>query len=56
MAVAVRDRLAKLMKDGRTLPEIGASTPTADFDQRTSNAAQSADQFVGQVYAELGGK
>ncbi|HLG57815.1 MAG TPA: MBL fold metallo-hydrolase [Vicinamibacterales bacterium] len=56
MAVAVRDRVAKLMKDGRTLPEIVASKPTADFDQRTGNAAQSADRFVGQVYAELGGK
>ena len=56
MAVAVRDRVAKLMKDGRTLPEIVATKPTADFDQRTGNAAQSADRFVGQVYAELGGK
>jgi cyclase len=56
MAVAVRDRVAKLMKDGRTLPEIVAAKPTADFDQRTGNAAQSADRFVGQIYAELGGK
>lgn len=56
MAVAVRDRVSKLMKDGRTLPQIVAAKPTADFDQRTGNAAQSADRFVGQIYAELGGK
>jgi cyclase len=55
MAVAVRDRVAKLIAEGKTQEQIVAAKPTADFDQRTGNAAASADRFVGQVYAELRG-
>jgi hypothetical protein len=29
---------------------------TADCDVATGNAAGSADRFIGQLYAELGGK
>jgi glyoxylase-like metal-dependent hydrolase (beta-lactamase superfamily II) len=53
MAVAVRDRVAKLIADGRTDEQIVAAKPTAEFDERTGNAAMSADRFVGQVAAEL---
>jgi glyoxylase-like metal-dependent hydrolase (beta-lactamase superfamily II) len=55
MAVAVRDRVAKLMKEGKTVEQIVASKPTADFDQKTGNAETSADRFVQQLYAELAG-
>jgi glyoxylase-like metal-dependent hydrolase (beta-lactamase superfamily II) len=53
MAALMRDRVAKLIKDGRTEEQIVASKPTADYDERTGNAAGSADRFVGQLYAEL---
>jgi hypothetical protein len=56
MVVAIRDRVAGLLKQGQTLPQITAARITADYDMATGNAAASADRFVGQVYAELGGK
>jgi glyoxylase-like metal-dependent hydrolase (beta-lactamase superfamily II) len=55
MTVAVRDRVTKLMQEGKSLEETVAARPTADYDERTGNAAASADRFVGQVYAELRG-
>ncbi len=54
-AVAVRDRVAKGVSEGKTVEQIVATKPTAEFDQRTGNAAQSADRFVGQIFAELKG-
>ena len=53
MVIVMRDRVAKLIKEGRTEEQIVASKPTADYDQRVGNAAQSADRFLGQLYAEL---
>ena len=55
MARTVRDRVSKLLSEGRTVEQAVAAKPTADFDQRVGNAAQSADRFVQQVYAELRG-
>jgi len=55
MAMMVRDRVSKLLNEGRTAEQVVAAKPTADFDQRVGNAAQSADRFVQQVYAELRG-
>ena len=54
-ALAVRDRVAKMIAQGQTPEQIVAAKPTKDFDERTGNAAQSADRFVGQLYAELRG-
>jgi cyclase len=53
MAIVMRDRVAALIKEGRTEEQVVAAKPTADYDQRVGNAAQSADRFVGQLYAEL---
>jgi glyoxylase-like metal-dependent hydrolase (beta-lactamase superfamily II) len=55
MAVAVRDRVAKMISQGQTQEQIVAAKPTKDFDEKTGNAAQSADRFVGQLYAEIRG-
>jgi cyclase len=55
MAVAVRDRVAKMIQEGRTQEQIVAAKPTKDYDEKVGNAAQSADRFVGQLYAELRG-
>jgi hypothetical protein len=45
--------VARLIKEGKTQEQIVAAKPTKDFDERTGNAAASADRFVGQLYAEL---
>jgi glyoxylase-like metal-dependent hydrolase (beta-lactamase superfamily II) len=53
MALAVRDRVTRLIQEGKSVEEAVAAKPTADYDERTGNAAQSADRFVSQVYEEL---
>ncbi len=53
MAIAVRDRVAKMISQGQMQEQIVAAKPTKDYDERTGNAAASADRFVGQVYGEL---
>ena len=56
MVVTIRDRVSALMKEKKTVEQIVASKPTADHDERVGNAAASANRFVQQLYAELGGK
>lgn len=53
MIVTVRDRVAKLKAEGKTVDQVVAAKPTADFDAKTGNAAGSADRFVQQLFAEL---
>jgi cyclase len=53
LVVTIRDRVSKLMKEGKTVEQIVAAKPTADYDERIGNAAASADRFVQQIYAEL---
>jgi cyclase len=55
MTIAIRDRVAKLKQEGKSVEQVVAAKPTADYDERTGNAAASADRFVQQLYAELGG-
>ncbi len=40
MAVAVRDRVAKLIQEGMTQEDAVAATPTADFDAKVTNATR----------------
>jgi cyclase len=55
--LAVRDRVAKLLQQGKTVDEVLAAKVTSDFDAKVAPAADNgdkfADRFVGQVYAEL---
>ena len=53
MIIAVRDRVAKQVSEGKTVEQVVASKPTADYDQKVGNAMASADRFVQQLYAEL---
>jgi cyclase len=53
MAIEVRDRVAKMVAEGRSIDQILAAKVTADFDERVGNAAQSADRFVRGLYEEL---
>ncbi|HEX5047567.1 MAG TPA: MBL fold metallo-hydrolase [Gammaproteobacteria bacterium] len=51
--VTVRDRVSKLMKEGKTLEEIQAAKPTADFDARVAGPPAFIAQFVATLYNEL---
>jgi glyoxylase-like metal-dependent hydrolase (beta-lactamase superfamily II) len=53
MILAVRDRIAPQVQQGKTLAEVVASKPTADYDAKIDQAGTTGERFVGQVYAEL---
>jgi glyoxylase-like metal-dependent hydrolase (beta-lactamase superfamily II) len=52
MLVAVRDRVAALIRQGRTLDQAVAAKPTADLDAAWSGAL-SPEQFVTLVFMDL---
>jgi cyclase len=56
MVIAIRDRVAILIKQGKTQAEVIAAKPQADYDAKVLQPGTTGDRFVGQVYAELGGK
>jgi glyoxylase-like metal-dependent hydrolase (beta-lactamase superfamily II) len=53
MIMAVRDKVAQLMEQGKSDQEVIAAHPTADFDSKVSQPGMTADRFVGQLYAEM---
>jgi glyoxylase-like metal-dependent hydrolase (beta-lactamase superfamily II) len=53
MIIAIRDKIAPLVAQGKTLPEVVAAKPTADFDAKVPQASTTGERFIGQVYAEL---
>jgi glyoxylase-like metal-dependent hydrolase (beta-lactamase superfamily II) len=53
MVIALRDKVAKLVKEGKTLEQVVAAKPTADYDAKVQQPGTTADRFVGQLYAEL---
>jgi glyoxylase-like metal-dependent hydrolase (beta-lactamase superfamily II) len=54
MMVAVRDKVAALVRANKTQDEVVAAKVTAEFDQKVTGAtAQTADRFVTQLYQEL---
>ncbi|HIV70084.1 MAG TPA: MBL fold metallo-hydrolase [Candidatus Aquabacterium excrementipullorum] len=53
LLLAVRDKIAPLVAQGKTLDEVIAAKPTAEFDAQVPQAAQSAERFVRWLYAEL---
>ena len=56
MAIAVRDKVAGLVKQGKTADEIVASKPTADFDAKVPQGATTSERFIRAIVAEAGGK
>jgi len=54
--LAVRDRVADMVKQGKTAQEIIAAKPTAPYDSKVDQAAMTSERFINQLYAELGGK
>ncbi|MEO8464342.1 MAG: MBL fold metallo-hydrolase [Gammaproteobacteria bacterium] len=53
MVIALRDKVAKLVKEGKTQEQVVAAKPTADYDAKVQQPGTTADRFVGQLYAEL---
>src|SRR5580765_579990 len=54
MMMAVRDKVAALIKQGKTQEEVVAAKVTNEFDSRVTGATPAtADRFVGQLYQEL---
>jgi glyoxylase-like metal-dependent hydrolase (beta-lactamase superfamily II) len=53
MFAAVRDRIASAIRAGKTLEEVIASKPTADFDSGRLGGAITPDRFVTLVYTDL---
>jgi glyoxylase-like metal-dependent hydrolase (beta-lactamase superfamily II) len=53
MILAIRDKIAPLVAQGKTQQEVIAMKPTADFDAKVPNASTTSERFVTQVYQEL---
>jgi len=53
MILGVRERVAELVKQGKSPEEVVAAHPTSEFDSKVPMVAGSSDRFVGQLYAEL---
>ena len=56
MILVLRDRVAQFIKEGKNAQQIVAAKPTADYDSKIEQVGTTADRFVNQLYAELGGK
>jgi hypothetical protein len=53
MAVTLRDRVAALIKEGKSQEQVIAAKPAADFDAKVPQPGTTGDRFLGQLYAEL---
>jgi len=53
LVLAVRDRVAALVAQGKTLEGVIAAKPTASFDAQVPQSAQSAERFIRWMYAEV---
>jgi len=53
MVTAVRDKVAAMVREGKTQEQVVAAKPTADFDAKVQQPGTTGDRFVGQLYAEL---
>jgi cyclase len=55
MILAIRDRVADLIKQGKSQQDVIAAHPTADYDAKVPQGAMTSVRFIGQLYAELSG-
>jgi glyoxylase-like metal-dependent hydrolase (beta-lactamase superfamily II) len=54
LILAVRGKVQKLVEQGKSLDEVVAARPTAEFDARVAGATPAlADRFVTWVYKEV---
>ena len=54
--VTIRQRVADLIRKGRSLEQIKAAAPSREFDERWGKGFFSPDAFVQRVYIELNRK
>jgi len=55
MIIALRDKIAPMVKKGMTVEQVTAAKPTADYDTKVPGVGTTGERFIGQLYAELGG-
>jgi cyclase len=53
MIIAIRDKVAPMVKQGMTVEQVTAAKPTAAYDAKVPGVGTTGDRFVGQLYAEL---
>ena len=53
VALTVRDRVARLLAQGKSEDEVVAAKVTADLDPKVQEVGMTGERFVRQVYAEL---
>lgn len=53
MLAKVRDRLARLMAEGKTVEEVIGAKPTADLDETWGGGFMKPDDWVGLVYQSM---
>jgi hypothetical protein len=56
MIIGIRDAVALMVKKGMTVEQISATKPTSSYDAKMGDTGTTGARFVGQLYAELGGK
>jgi hypothetical protein len=56
MIVALRGKIAPMVKKGMTADQVAAAKPTADYDTKVPGVGTTGERFIGQLYGELGGK
>jgi len=53
MLLTIRQRVAAFIAEGKTIDEIIAARPTADYDAKVPEGAQGSDAFLKSLYSEL---
>jgi len=51
--IALRDRISRLIRDGKSMDGAVALKPTADFDGKWANGPIRPEQIVEEIYADL---
>ena len=52
MLVVVRDRIAKLVKAGKTQDQVIAARPTQEFEEKYGGGNFNAAQWIGRAYVD----
>ncbi|MBV8845166.1 MAG: MBL fold metallo-hydrolase [Bryobacterales bacterium] len=53
MILAIRDKIAPLAAQGKSLQEVIAAKPTAEFDAKVPNSNTTSERFITQTYQDL---
>lgn len=53
MMLVLRAKVAPMVAQGKTLAEVNAAKPTAEFDSKVGEPGTTAERFIGQLYADL---